>query len=309
MTSSRESAESSAKRDRERSRPTLSTVHSTVVSRLHPPGLLLAAAALLSTGCVLVFNPPLGQHFEVAFELDRALEGGEKHVVATWTLADAVDTRKRTLQLSGGFERPAGARLPREVRLVATVTEPPAGKVRQRIKLNADVRPEDRFRVSKRIRRDVAAGSTVEVTVEPVGDDLVAGTRVKLCFDLVQAKRDLDDFPSCAAGAGPTTFAAIQNEVLTPSCAGSNCHDTSTRSAGLDLSEGQAYDALVDVPSSQIFLRRLVAPGKPDDSYLVQKIRGSSSINGGRMPLGGAPLSADQISGIVEWIENGAREN
>lgn len=279
------------------------------MSRLRPPGLLLVAAALLSTGCVLVFSPPLGQHFEVAFEQERSLERGKKHVVATWTLADAVDTRKRTLQLSGGFERPAGERLPREVRLVATVTEPPDGKVRQRIKLTADVRPEDRFRVSKKIRRDVAAGSTVEVTVEPVGDDLPTGTRVKLCVDLVEAKRDLDDFPSCAAGTGPTTFAAIQSEVLTPSCAGSNCHDATTQSAGLDLSEGQAYDALVDVPSSQIFLRPRVAPGKPDDSYLVQKIRGSSSINGGRMPLGGAPLSADQISGIVEWIENGAREN
>ncbi len=65
----------------------------------------------------------------------------------------------------------------------------------------------------------------------------------------------------------------------------------------------------MEVPASQIFLRLRVDPGKPDDSYLVQKLRGSSSINGGRMPLGAPPLAADEISGIVEWIENGAREN
>ena len=52
-----------------------------------------------------------------------------------------------------------------------------------------------------------------------------------------------------------------------------------------------------------------VDPGKPDDSYLVQKLRGSATINGGRMPLGGPFLSHDAIAGIVEWIDNGAREN
>lgn len=272
------------------------------------PRAVLLVAALLSSGCVLVFGQPLGQHLEVAFELSRALARGEKHPVATWTLTDGVDTRKRTLQLSGGFDRPAGSRLPREVRLVATVTEP-NGKVRQRLKLTADVRPEDRFRVSKKIRRDIAAGSTVEITVEPVGDDLPSGTIVRLCVDLVEQKGDLDDFVSCAAGDGPTSFAAIQSEILTPSCAFSGCHDMASQSAGLDLSEGQAYASLVDVPSSQVFLRLRVEPGKPDDSYLVQKIRGASTIMGGRMPLGAPPLSADEIAGIVEWVENGARQN
>ena len=274
--------------------------------RFRIPVLLLIAA--LSAGCVLVFNPPLGQHFEIAFELSRTLERGDKHVVANWTLVDTVDTRKRTVQLSGGFERQAGARLPREVRLVATVTEP-NGKVRQRLKLTADVRPEDRFRVSKKIRRDIASGSAIEVTVEPVGDDLPAGTGIRLCVDVVQAKGDLDDFVSCAAGDGPTTLTAIQDQIFTPSCAFSGCHDTASASAGLDLSAGQAYGALVDVPSSQIFLRLRVEPGRPDDSYLVQKIRGASSINGGRMPLGAPPLSADEIAGIVEWVENGARDD
>ena len=270
------------------------------------PALLLTAA--LSGGCVLVFSPPLGQHFQVAFELSRTLSGGDKHVVATWTVPDSIDTRKRTLQLSGGFERPAGERLPREVRVVATVTET-NGKVRQRVKLTADVRPEDRFRVSKKVRRDIAAGSTIEVTVEPVGDDLPAGTGIRLCVDLVQRKGDLTDFDSCAAGDGPTSFAAIQEEILTPACAFSGCHDTTSASAGLDLSPGQSYGNLVDVSSSQFFLRPRVDPGKPDDSYLVQKIRGSAIILGNRMPLGAPPLTSDEIAGIVEWVENGARDN
>lgn len=267
------------------------------------------AAALLSGGCVLVFTPPLGQHLELSFELTREFERGEKHLVATFDLPEAVDVRRHTIQLSGAFERPPGARLPREVQLVATVTEPPADKIRQRIRLTADVRPEDRFRVSKKIRRDLAAGSRVEVTIEPVGDALPAGTGIHLCVDVVDRRVDLEGFVSCAVGAGETSFAAIQTSILTPKCATAGCHDTATSSAGLPLGPGEAYDALVDVSSSQVFLRLRVDPGRPDASYLVQKIRGSSTINGGRMPLGGPFLSPDEISGIIEWIENGAREN
>ncbi len=276
--------------------------------RLATPG-LLSATALLATGCVLVFDPPTGQHLEAAFELSRTLARGERHLVAVWTLAEGVDTRRRFLQLSGSLARPEGGRLPREIDLVATVTEPPAERVRQRLRLSAAVTPEDRFRVSKKVRRDLSAGSRVEVTIEPVGDDLAAGTGVALCVDLVAKRRDLASFPSCAAGGGPTTFAAVQQRILTPKCALSGCHDPASAQAGLVLAAGSAYAALVGVPSSQAVLRLRVDPGRPDDSYLVQKLRGSSAISGGRMPLGGPFLSADEISGVVEWIGNGAGDD
>lgn len=265
------------------------------------------AAGLFSAGCGLVFLPPLGQHLDFTFRLAEALERGEKRLVATWIMEDGIDTRRRTLQISGALGRPEGERLPQRIDIVATVTDPATGRVRQRLRLTAEVRPEDRFRVSKKVRRDLEAGSQVEVTVEPVGDDLPAGTEIRLCLDLVAAKGDVRDFASCAAGAGPTTFQEIQTQILTPSCAIVGCHDTASAAAGLNLEDGQSFAALVDAPSSQIFRRLRVDPGKPDDSYLVQKLRGSSTIMGGRMPLGGPFLSDDQVSGVVEWVENGAR--
>lgn len=278
--------------------------------RFVPSRLLLGVlAGALLAGCGLVFAPPFGQHLEFAFDLGRVLARGERHEVATWSFADTVDTRRRTLQLSGVLGRPAGALLPREVELVATVTEPPSTRVRQRLRLTATITPEDRFRVAKKIRRDLAAGSRIEVTVEPVGNDLPAGTRIELCVDLVERRGDLKDFVSCAARGAATTFPEIQQTIFSPSCATSGCHDAAAAAAGLVLADGEAYAALVGVPSSQIFLRLRVDPGKPDDSYLVQKIRGSSAINGGRMPLGGPFLSPSEIAGIVEWIENGAAEN
>jgi hypothetical protein len=62
---------------------------------------------------------------------------------------------------------------------------------------------------------------------------------------------------------------------------------------------------LVDVPSvlEPDLLR--VAPGDPDNSYLVHKVEGSAAI-GGQMPLGGPPLSAEEINLIRQWIAAGA---
>jgi mono/diheme cytochrome c family protein len=49
-----------------------------------------------------------------------------------------------------------------------------------------------------------------------------------------------------------------------------------------------------------------VVPGKGAESLLVKKLRGVG-IEGQRMPLGKAPLPAEQIAVIVNWIDQGAR--
>ncbi|MCA9107949.1 MAG: hypothetical protein KDA83_21235, partial [Planctomycetales bacterium] len=49
----------------------------------------------------------------------------------------------------------------------------------------------------------------------------------------------------------------------------------------------------------------ILAPGAPDDSLLVQKLRGTGG--GDRMPRNRAPLGDDQIALIAKWIEEGAK--
>ena len=49
---------------------------------------------------------------------------------------------------------------------------------------------------------------------------------------------------------------------------------------------------------------RVIQPGKSEQSRLVQRILG---LNGEpRMPMGGAPLKAEQIELIKRWIDQGA---
>jgi cysteine-rich repeat protein len=74
----------------------------------------------------------------------------------------------------------------------------------------------------------------------------------------------------------------------------------------LDTEEA-AFQNLVDVLSVERPPLDRVEPGDPENSYLVHKIEGRSTIAGSRMPPPPRPmLSTEQIDAIIEWIERGA---
>jgi methionine-rich copper-binding protein CopC len=75
----------------------------------------------------------------------------------------------------------------------------------------------------------------------------------------------------------------------------------------LRLDAGNSYALLVGVPSAESPGTLRVKPGDPDNSYLVMKIEGRAAV-GGRMPLGGPPLSSSAIAEIRQWITDGAQQ-
>lgn len=116
---------------------------------------------------------------------------------------------------------------------------------------------------------------------------------------------------------GPTpelvpTFASIQQEIFqTTDSAGraacANCHTGRIPNVSINFSAGvDAYALLVNVPSRQQPGLMLVAPGDPENSYLIHKLEGRSSIAGLRMPRNPPYLTDGQIRVIRRWIEIGA---
>jgi hypothetical protein len=103
---------------------------------------------------------------------------------------------------------------------------------------------------------------------------------------------------------GDDDFTVIQTTIFTPVCTA--CHSGAQAPQGLRLDEGNSYAMLVDVPSVEVPELRRVAPGEPDNSYLVQKIEGRAAV-GERMPLGGPSLDTEQIDLIRQWIAAGAQ--
>ena len=105
------------------------------------------------------------------------------------------------------------------------------------------------------------------------------------------------------------TLSSIQMNIFNLNCAFSGCHGGATPQLGLNLSAGQVRATTVNVQSVENANLFRIAPGDPDNSYLVWKIEGRPEIAGERMPRGRAPLPQDQINAIRQWIADGALDN
>jgi len=122
---------------------------------------------------------------------------------------------------------------------------------------------------------------------------------------------------------GPTpnlepTLSSIQREIFdTTDSSGRlaciNCHAPiggRAAAAGLNLTSGNSYAALVGVSSVERPGVLRVAAGDPENSYVIHKLEGRPSIVGVRMPRGTGPFLTDgQILVIKRWIETGARND
>jgi hypothetical protein len=107
------------------------------------------------------------------------------------------------------------------------------------------------------------------------------------------------------------SFANDIQPIFTKRCSIGGCHSLSSARAELVLLPGHAYDSLVNKPSFLDPGRTRVVPDDASSSWLVQMIGDDDAARLGfaRMPLGGQPLTRNQIATIVNWIENGALRN
>ncbi|PYT06399.1 MAG: hypothetical protein DMF49_11270 [Acidobacteria bacterium] len=103
------------------------------------------------------------------------------------------------------------------------------------------------------------------------------------------------------------TLKSLQANVFGPICA--DCHNPSGIGPFPMVTEEDTYQNTVNVESFEVPGVLRVAPGDPENSYLVWKIEGRKTISYDRMPppySANPPLTNDQISTIREWIKRGA---
>ncbi|MDQ7065075.1 MAG: PQQ-dependent sugar dehydrogenase [candidate division KSB1 bacterium] len=83
------------------------------------------------------------------------------------------------------------------------------------------------------------------------------------------------------------------------------CHQGTNAPADLSLKAGQAYDNIVNVPSSEVPQYLRIHPGRRESSYLYIKITYDVPPAGARMEN----LPQDEIELIGRWIDQGALRN
>lgn len=110
-----------------------------------------------------------------------------------------------------------------------------------------------------------------------------------------------------AEEAAPATeafdFAGLVQPIFDNNCA--MCHQGEYASVGLALDASATPESLIGVAATESDLA-LVAPGDPEASYLLHKIRGTQEEVGGggmQMPLGSV-LSDEDIATIESWISS-----
>ena len=138
----------------------------------------------------------------------------------------------------------------------------------------------------------------------------VAGAMLAACDE------NLSDLTGPTRNLQPT-FSSIQSQIFEASdssgrSACTTCHTNVGRnpSGGLNLTHDVAYAQLINAPTRPPVSKLRVAPGDPDNSYLIHKLDGRSDINGRRMPNNGPPyLTEGQVQVIRRWIEIGAPNN
>ncbi len=110
---------------------------------------------------------------------------------------------------------------------------------------------------------------------------------------------------------GGISFPMIQRRIFEKSCTFSGCHGVADPQAGLALAGDHVYENLVDKVAStsaaEFAGKKLVVPGAPETSFLMDKLEAKLGPGeGDPMPRGRKPLSAQQIEVIRKWILAGA---
>ena len=110
---------------------------------------------------------------------------------------------------------------------------------------------------------------------------------------------------------GGISFPSIQKRILEKSCAFSGCHGTDAPQAGLVLTGDAVYESLVGklatTSAAQFAGKKLVVPGAPETSFLMDKLEGKVGPGEGvAMPKDRQPLSDANVEVVRKWILAGA---
>lgn len=133
-------------------------------------------------------------------------------------------------------------------------------------------------------------------------------------FFLESCKKNAEK-DAVGASTAKDSWTIIQEKILTPSCATSGCHastsDPNFAQHNLVLTSAVAYDNLVNSVSRNVAAKAAgllrVKAGDYLNSFLYQKIDcQTASQYGALMPLGGPNLTLGQIEFIKQWIIKGA---
>jgi hypothetical protein len=119
----------------------------------------------------------------------------------------------------------------------------------------------------------------------------------------------VDGSCQCAA-SGSVSFQNDVAPILDAGCTAAGCHTGMKPKEDLTLDAARSYAELFNVTASQCKDgRKLVDPGSPSTSYLMQKLLNVDICFGTQMPKANQTIPAADLATISSWICSGAPNN
>lgn len=108
----------------------------------------------------------------------------------------------------------------------------------------------------------------------------------------------------------PATFTQVR-AVTDARCAVDGCHVDGVEPGDLrfDRDVDKLWEELLEDEAEQVDGLARIDPGAPEDSYVVQKLVMRAPAVGAQMPIGLAPMPAEEVRTIVRWVLAGAPNN
>jgi mono/diheme cytochrome c family protein len=209
-----------------------------------------------------------------------------------------------------------GATAPDAVAPTVSLTAPAAGTISGTVGLAATAADDVGVAKVNFIVRVGTTNTTVNTdTTAPYAFDLDTTKLVNGAASLIAQAVDAAGNATSSTAVAVTidnvaapavSLATLQANLFGPVCSGCHSGVGAALPGSMNLtSQASTAAALINVTSLEVPSLKRVLPGDPANSYVVHKISGTQTV-GGRMPLGGAALSQQQIDDVKAWIQAGA---
>ncbi len=172
----------------------------------------LGVAALCVAILAFAGNCTLGplQALLFHFTVDEVVAEGATSEVHKAFYPVAVNLKKHFVRVSGHLDT-KGATPPDSVTVTIAGEDQDTGKSNQRITLKMSIKADGSFTATKRIKRDIPAGTVQTISANPRSADIPAGSEIWACIDIAKKKGDLAPASDCHGGnTGDTPTADVR---------------------------------------------------------------------------------------------------
>ena len=155
---------------------------------------------MLTGNCTLGPLQALIFHFTVG---ETVTDGSTDEVHKAFYPVEVV-LKRYFVRLSGHIDT-KGEPIPAKIAVAIVGEDQVTGKKNQRVNLNLKIRADGSFTATKRIKKNIPAGTVQKITAKPTGADIPSAAEVWICIDIAKKKSDLAPASECsgATGGGP----------------------------------------------------------------------------------------------------------